>query len=268
MPASARTWCSLLLCLYMANPAIAGTACSDAPPKPESIQQAFQAAYKLHLRLEQLQPQVALIGRVGQDLSKYGLRYSHIAFVTKDAASGQWRATHLLNACNTNQSALWHEGLANFFLDDLFAYEALIIVPSPPVQEKLLPIVGDNKRAMAMHQPLYNMLAYPFSDKYQNSNQWALELLTLATSQQVAINPPLSTRQQAQQWLKLTGYQPTTLRLSAFTRLGARIFRANVAFDDHPDQRRFADLIDTVTVESMANYIKQVDPSSTSEVIH
>ena len=45
------------------------------------------------------------------------------------------------------------------------------------------------------------------------------------------------------------------------------MFKANVAFDDHPDERRFADLIDTVTVESMANYIKRVDPSSTTEVV-
>jgi hypothetical protein len=45
------------------------------------------------------------------------------------------------------------------------------------------------------------------------------------------------------------------------------MFKANVAFDDHPDSRRFADLIDTVTVESMANYIKRVDAGSTTEVV-
>jgi hypothetical protein len=118
-----------------------------------------------------------------------------------------------------------------------------------------------------MHQPMYNMLAYPFSEKYQNSNQWPLELLTEALSQQAGINPPITTRKQAQQWLKLTNYEPSTLKLSAFTRLGARMFKANVAFDDHPDERRFADLIDTVTVDSLANYIKRVDPSSTTEVV-
>lgn len=267
MHAALRVAAVLLLSLGLAGLAQAGTACSDAPPQPASIQQAFQAAYKTHQRLETLQPRIALLGRVGQDLSKYGLRYSHIAFVQKDAASGQWRTTHLLNGCNSNQSALWQEGLANFFLDDLFAYEALLIVPSPALQDKLQAVVSNNDSIQAMHQPLYNMLAYPFSDKYQNSNQWALELLTLATSQQVGINPPLTTRKQAQQWLKLTAYEPSTLKLSSFTRLGARMFRANVAFDDHPDERRFADLIDTVTVESMASYIKKVDPSSSSEVI-
>jgi hypothetical protein len=267
MRAPLRNLAALVLCAGLVGAAVAGTACSDAPPKPASIQQAFQAAYKTHQRLETLQPRIALIGRVGQDLSKYGLRYSHIAFIQKDAASGQWRTTHLLNGCNSNQSALWQEGLANFFLDDLQAYEALLVIPSTAIQEKLQAIVSSRDSIKAMHQPLYNMVAYPFSDKYQNSNQWALELFTMALSQQAGINPAITTRKQAQQWLKLTNYEPSTLKLTAFTRLGARMFRANVAFDDHPDERRFADLIDTVTVESMARYIQRVDALSSSEVV-
>ena len=258
---------ALLLCSSLGTAALAGTPCADTAPKPASIQQAFAAAYKTHQRLETLQPQLALLARVGQDLSKYGLRYSHMAFVSKDAASGQWRVTHLLNGCNSNQSALWHEGLANFFLDDLFAYEALLIIPSPGLQQKLLPLVGNDQAIMAMHQPLYNMLAYPFALKYQNSNQWVLELLTEGLAQQAGITPAISTRKQAQQWLQLTGYQPSTLKLSPLTRLGARMFRANVAFDDHPDERRYTDQIDTVTVESMAAYLKRVDPTGSSEVL-
>ena len=262
-----RSLGALVLCSSLIGSALAGTACSDAPPKPASIQQAFQAAYRTHQRLEILQPRIALIGRVGQDLSKYGLRYSHIAFIQKDEASGQWRTTHLLNGCNSNQSALWQEGLANFFLDDLQAYEALLVIPSSAIQEKLQAVVSNQGSIKSMHQPLYNMVAYPFSDKYQNSNQWALELFAMALSQQAGINPPVSSRKQAQQWLKLTNYEPSTLKLSALTRLGARMFKANVAFDDHPDARRFADLIDTVTVESMASYIKRVDAASSSEVV-
>lgn len=50
---------------------------------------------------------------------------------------------------------------------------------------------------------------------------------------------------------RLKGYQPTTLHLSAFKRLGARMFAANVAFDDHRNEKRFADRIETVTVDSV-----------------
>jgi hypothetical protein len=38
------------------------------------------------------------------------------------------------------------------------------------------------------------------------------------------------------------------------------MFRANVAFDDHPFERRMAGQIDTVTVESVYRFIEQRDP--------
>lgn len=56
---------------------------------------------------------------------------------------------------------------------------------------------------------------------------------------------------QAQAWLQLKAYEPTTLKLGAFTRLGARITAANLAFDDHPNEKRFADRIETVTADSV-----------------
>jgi hypothetical protein len=40
------------------------------------------------------------------------------------------------------------------------------------------------------------------------------------------------------------------LRLSAVERLGARIGTAHIAFDDHPDVKRFSGRIETVTVDS------------------
>ena len=42
-----------------------------------------------------------------------------------------------------------------------------------------------------------------------------------------------------------------TLHLTALTRLGARMTAANVAFDDHPNDKRFSDRIETVTVDSV-----------------
>ncbi len=256
-----------LLSLLASTLATAGTACSDATPQPESIQKAFQAAYKIHQKLESNRPQVALIARVGQDLSKYGIRYSHIAFVIKDKSSAQWRTIHLLNACNSKNSALWKEGLANFFLDDLHSYDALLITPSPALQNKLQALVRSDSAIKAMHHSDYSMVAYPFSEQYQNSNQWVLELLAQAMAQQNNFATPITNRAQAQQWLQLTQYTPTTMKIGTMTRLGARMFKANVAFDDHPNERRFADLIDTVTVESVAAYIRRLDPQSQEEII-
>ncbi len=63
--------------------------------------------------------------------------------------------------------------------------------------------------------------------------------------------PAASIRERAQPWLKLQGYQPTILHISAFKRLGARMTAAHVAFDDHPNDKRFRDRIETVTVDSV-----------------
>ena len=111
---------------------------------------------------------------------------------------------------------------------------------APEVQAKLLPVLRDNQRATQWHTEAYNMLAYPWALTYQQSNQWAIE--TLAG----AVDGSAGTRRQAQAWLQLRDYQPTTLHLGPLTRLGARATTANVAFDDHPNDKRFSDRIETV----------------------
>ncbi|GHD57076.1 DUF2145 domain-containing protein [Jeongeupia chitinilytica] len=244
----------------------AGRPCSEAPPKPEVFRKAMAAGYASQQKLEQLQPQptVALIARVGQDLSEYRMRYSHMAFVWRDPKeNGQWRVAHLLNECGTAKSDLWREGLGNFFMDDMFAYDALILVPSQPVQERLQAWLSNPAAMQQLRGDRYSMVAYPFSTKYQNSNQWVLEGLAAAMSRDVDI----VARPQAQQWLKLTGYQPSDLQIGTFKRLGGRLFRANVAFDDHPTDRRMSGHIDTVTVDSVVAFLLRQNKESRTYVV-
>jgi hypothetical protein len=99
------------------------------------------------------------------------------------------------------------------------------------------------------------MLAHPFSTKYQNSNQWALETIAAALANDVQV----SNREQAQSWLKYANYRATTLEIPMLTRLGGRMFRANIAFDDQPFDRRMAGHIDTVTVDSIDRFLQTRD---------
>lgn len=239
------------LLLTIIRPAHAGQACTDAQPGAEQIRQGLNLALKTRQSLEASGAQVALIARAGQDLSRYGLRYSHLAWAWRDHPKGRWFVVHELNTCGTAQSALYDEGLGNFFLTDLYADEALIITPPPQAQERIAAALT-RERALTMHQPRYNMVAYPYGTRYQNSNQWALETLAAALAPENSIG----SREAAQAWLKQAGYTPTTLQLSTFTRLGGRLFRANIAFDDHPDERRYAGRIDTTTVESIAAFLQ------------
>jgi hypothetical protein len=82
-----------------------------------------------------------------------------------------------------------------------------------------------------------------------------LELLAAAESNDVRIR----NREQAQAWLKMAGYQPTEMHIGPLTRLGGRMFKANVAFDDHPSALRFSDRINAVTVDSITAFLRQRD---------
>lgn len=232
-------------------PAQAGRPCGETEARPETVMQALELAHKTRQALDDSGAQVALVARVGQDLSKYGLRYSHVGYAWRDHPQGRWLVVHELNQCGTAQSALYNEGLGNFFLDDMFAFESLIVIPGAAVQARIAQLLA-SRTPLALHAERYNMVAYAYSTKYQNSNQWLLEVLAAAMAAEPVVN-----REQAQAWLKLAGYEPITVNIPATTRLGGRMFRANVAFDDHPFGRRMAGLIDTVTVDSVVRFLER-----------
>ena len=249
-----------LLALLIATPAAeAGRSCEARPPRARAVEDAMTLAQHTAARLDATGAEVVALARIGQNLSEYGLRYSHFGFAYRER--GAWRVVHKLNACGTAHGAVYRQGLGEFFLDDMFLYEAGFVVLTPAVQQHLLPVLADNAQLARLNTPAYNMLAYPWSVHYQQSNQWAIE--TLAMSQ----DPAADTRDRAQAWLRLQGYEPTTLRLSALKRLGARVSAANIAFDDHPNEKRFSDRIETVTVDSVFRWLERRSLGGEVEVI-
>jgi hypothetical protein len=247
---------SLLVSVTLAH---AGRSCEHKPPDAANVQRAMTLAANTAQALDASGAQVVVLARVGQDLSKYGVTWSHFGLAYKDA--GRWRVAHKLNQCGSAQAAVYRQGLGEFFLDDLHDYRAGMVVLAPAVQDRLLATLRDNQRLAQLNTPAYNMVAYPWSQKYQQSNQWALE--TFAMTQ----DPAAVTRERAQAWLKLQGYEPTTLRLGALTRLGARATAVNVAFDDHPNEKRFTDRIETVTVDSVFAWLNRTGLGAPVQVI-
>jgi hypothetical protein len=227
----------------------AGRSCETRLPSLGSVQRGLDLAERTSRALDGTHADVVVLARAGQDLSRYGLRYSHLGWAYRDAAG--WRVVHKLNTCGSDSADLYRQGLAEFFNDDPFEHLAAYAVPTREVQAQMLELLKDNARVARLHEPRYSLVAYPWAQRYQQSNQWAIETLALAMQTQVA------NRQRAQAWLQLQGYEPTTLRLSAVTRLGARIGSANVAFDDHPNSKRFADRIETVTVDSVFDWLQR-----------
>lgn len=228
--------------------AIAGRTCEQQLPLAANVQRSMDLAQRTAQALDASGALVVVLARAGQDLSRYQLRWSHLGFAYKEAGQ-PWRVVHKLNACGSAHADLYRQGLGEFFMDDLHRYEAAWVVPAPAIQEQLLPLLRDNDRIDDLHTRAYNMVAYPWARQYQQSNQWALE--TLAMSEE----PAATTRDRAQAWLQLRGYEPTVLRISALTRLGARMGTSHIAFDDHPNGKRFADRIETVTVDSVFDWM-------------
>ena len=256
----AATWaCIVVVTATATTPAHAGRSCEERAPDALKVQQGLDLAERTRAALDATQAQVVVLARAGQDLSRYGLRYSHFGFAYRDVNG--WRVVHKLNHCGAAVADVWRQGLAEFFLDDPFEFRAGVVVLAPAVQAALLPLLQDNRRSATLHTPAYNMLAYPWSQTYQQSNQWALETLALA------MEPGASSRERAQAWLQFKGYQPTTLRLGALTRLGARISSANIAFDDHPNDKRYADRIETVTVDSVFDWLQRSGLGQPAQVV-
>lgn len=131
----------------------------------------------------------------------------------------------------------------------------------PELQQSLLPVLTDNTRVLRFNERRYSMVAYAFGTTYQQSNQWVLETLAGAAA------PGVVSRRAAQDWLQSQGYQPTDLHLSTLTRLGGRLTRANIAFDDHPSARRFTSHIDTVTVDSMFAWTQRTGLSDSPQLV-
>ena len=246
---------AVIAALAFAGNARAGRTCEQRPPSAQVVERGMQLAERTARALDaehaRAGTRVVVLARAGQDLSKYGLHWSHLGWAYR-TPEGPWRVVHKLNACGTAVAHVYRQGLGEFFLDDLWRHEAAWAVPTPAVQQQLLPLLADGARAKALHEPAYSMVSYAWGTRYQQSNQWALE--TLAAAMEPAT---VRTRSQAQAWLRFKGYEPATMRIGPLTRLGGRVASANVAFDDHPSDRRFADRIDTVTVESVLAWLQR-----------
>jgi hypothetical protein len=235
----------------------AGRSCEERPVAAEKVQHALEVAHQVRQRLDDSGAELVLIGRAGQDLSKWGLKYSHFGIAWRDHTKGRWLVVHELNQCGTDRADLFDEGLGNFFLDDLWKIEAVVLVPGAATQQRLAQVLKDGRHLDFLERH-YSMVAYPFSTRYQNSNQWALEVIAASLARPLSI----SSRGQAQEYLQRAGYEPTELTLGTLTRLGARVTRANIAFDDHPGELRWSNRIRTVTVESVFKFVERIDPEA------
>jgi hypothetical protein len=256
MSAAARRCIAGVLAALTLSTAQAGRPCDERPPTVQAVTQGLALGERTARALDASGAEVALLARAGQDLSEYRVQWSHMAFAYRvkppeGEAPGTWRVVHKLNQCGSDRAGVYRQGLGDFFLDSPYRYEAAFAVLRPDAAQRLRPLLDDNAGLSRWHERRYSVVSYAWGTRYQQSNQWLTETLAGAMA------PEAHTRERAQYWLRLQGYEPARLRIGALTRLGGRMTKANVAFDDHPSHLRFSDRIDTVTADSVFAWVSR-----------
>lgn len=218
---------------------------------PAKVAAAAETAMHTVAALDEADAPVALVARVGTDLSKHGLVYSHVGFVLRDHPDGRWTVLHLLNACGTDRSALHAQGLVNFFADDLVNQDARIVWLQPALAQRL----ASQLRALprnALHQPHYNVIARPGSRDYQNSTAWVLETLAAALPEAGTLHD----RGHAYAYAEHDDFQPDRIHIAYSKRILGGLFSANAAFTDHPVGTRLSGDYPVITVRSILRYLQ------------
>ena len=229
-------------------------------PDVQAVIEGGLLAEKTCRVLDQLNPQVALIARMGQNLSQFGLSYSHMGFVVRSEVHQEWAVLHLINPKDAAHSAIFEEGIVNFYSDNPYKFEGCLLLLPDAVQAALKLRLAH--LAQAMHCPHYSLTSYPWSLTSQNSNQWVIEVLASALGDLTA------SRDEAQQWLKAQGYEPSTLNISLPTQWAGPLLRDSIRFDDQPTEARRQGRIQTVTVDSVFNWLQGANSPFNGDARH
>lgn len=191
--------------------------------------------------LERSGQPLALVARSGLDLGWFGHRYSHAGISLQASPNGPWSVRQLYYACEEGRPRLFDQGIAGFLLgtqDPSVGYVSMVFLP-PEAGQALERAALSRPQALQLLAATYSANAYPFSQRYQNCNQWVMELLAAAWGGVVLDeraaqedDPP---RAQAQAWLRSQGYEPTAFALwRPLTWL--TVFSPWLHRDDHPEE--------------------------------
>lgn len=225
---------------------------ASGAPSAQAVLDAGRLAENTYAVLDAIGHDVALIARAGQNLDQFGLRYSHLGFAVRDLRRGEWGVVHLLNGNDGQRSGIYEEGMVNFYSDNPYRMEAIVLALPHDLQQRLARVL--KKHGRRMHCPRYSLTSYPWSLSTQNSNQWILEVLALAASENEE-----ACRQEVHVWLQSNGYTPAELHIGLPTQWAAPLLRDCIRFDDQPDETRRQGAVSVVTVESVLSWLQGPD---------
>jgi len=199
--------------------------------------------------------EVALVARSGLNLARFGLRYSHAGVSLKASANGPWSVRQLYYACDEGRPRIYDQGMGGFLSgtdDPALGYAAIVLLPRAEGRA-LAHAALDRPRLGQLLAARYSANAYVWSLRYQNCNQWVVELLAAAWGG-LAAGPEL--RAEAQRWLAAHGYAPPPVAVGSHLLMFAAGFVPWLRFEDHPEDDRFALQFRTSVPESIEGFVR------------
>jgi hypothetical protein len=179
--------------------------------------------------LERSGGQVALVARAGTDLSRFGIRYSHAGIALRASPNGAWSVRQLYYACDESRPRVFDQGMAGFVVgaDAARLGHVSLVMLSGPQAATLEAAALDKPLALTLLSGDYSANAYAWGTRYQNCNQWVMEMLAGAWGNR-------RSRDEAQQWLREQDYEPEAVRIPGQALMFAGQFIPLVHLSDHP----------------------------------
>ena len=197
---------------------------------------------------------VAMVFRAGRmrDQLPEGIAYTHGAFwvyrdiKTADGGTMKGYAVYNLYAGDGKSWSKIESRLVQDFPLDFTrgstVNDMAVIIPSPEMQRRILAVI-DSPTYEKVHNPEYSLVANPWARKYQNCNNFMLNVIGAAIWQ--TDDPQRITAN-----LK-AHYQPTVVKTNAVVRLFGPIADQRLRTDDQDSTVR------TATYESMAEFMRE-----------
>lgn len=222
---------ALTLLALAAEDAQAG---SEARPVTHfAIEDSADFAKQIERELASSGTRIAMVfrtGRAREDLPD-GIRYTHGAFwiyseiVSETGESHHGYSVHNLyhGEADQRRSYLAQDWPLNFTQGDVVG-EVGIIIPSPEMQRRLLGLFARGEIS-ALHQPDYSLISNPLDSRFQNCNEFMLDIVAAAaweTTDRTVLKTNLAA------W-----FEPSPVQTSLFERVFGPSVDDRIRLDDH-----------------------------------
>jgi len=228
----------------------------ESPLSAQQQDRLLQFAAIVKQELDASGRAVALVARSGLDLARFGLRYSHAGVSLKASTNGPWSVRQLYYACDEARPRLYDQGLAGFLFgtdDPSIGYVSIVLLP-PAKAAALERTALDKPLALQLLAGRYSANAHPYSLRFQNCNQWVMELLATAWG---TLDDAEGARESAQRWLLAQGYAPHPVPVGSHLLMFAANFIPWIHVADHPEEDLFALQFRTSTPASIETFVRE-----------